>query len=93
MTPGYALLQAAFRELIQECKQVAEQQTLGGPQGPGGEGLRHAANKIAFAIDRDLGKYGGNLRKAAGALASGAPSESGLALTAKKTGILILCRV
>ena len=52
----YALLQAALRETVQDCKQVAERHAVGGPQGPWGEGLRHAANKIAFAIDRDVGK-------------------------------------
>ena len=52
----YALLQAAMHAIVQDCKQVAERHAEGGPQGPWGEGLRHAANRIAFAIDREVGK-------------------------------------
>ena len=52
----YALLQAALREVVQYCKKIAEQHATGGPDGPWGEGLRHGANRIAFAIERDLGK-------------------------------------
>ena len=52
----YALLQAALLATVHDCKKVAEQHALGGPQSSWGDGLRHGANKIAFAIERDVGK-------------------------------------
>ncbi len=52
----YALLQAALRDIVRDCKKIAEQHASGGPEGPWGEGLRHGANRIAFAIERDVGK-------------------------------------
>ena len=51
----YRLLQTALREMVQDCKRAAEQHALGGAQSPWGDGLRHAANKIAFPIERDVG--------------------------------------
>jgi hypothetical protein len=52
----YALLLAALGEMVQACKAIAEQHASWGPAGPWGDGLRHAAHKIAFAIERDVGK-------------------------------------
>jgi hypothetical protein len=52
----YAILEAALREVVEACKQVAEQHASGRPTSPWGDGLWHAARKIAFAIDSDLGK-------------------------------------
>ena len=52
----YALLETALRQVVTDCKTVAEEHALGGPQGPWGEGLRHAAHKIAFAIEQNVGK-------------------------------------
>ena len=51
-----AILEAALREVVEGCKHVAEQHALGGTTSPWGEGLRHVAHKLAFAIDRDFGK-------------------------------------
>lgn len=51
----YFLLEKALREVAHDCKTVAEQYASGGSQGLWGEGLRQGANKIAFAIHRDVG--------------------------------------
>ena len=51
----YALLQSALREIVEACKTIAEQHASGGPAGSWGDGLRHAAHKIAFGIERDVG--------------------------------------
>ena len=51
----YALLQAALRDIVQNCKKIAEQHARGAPHGLWGKGLRHAANRIAFPIDREVG--------------------------------------
>ena len=52
----YAVLHTALRAVMEACKQVAEQHAPGGPESPWGDGLRHAAHKIAFAIERNVGK-------------------------------------
>ena len=52
----YAVLHTALRDVMEACKQVAEQHAIGGPENPWGEGLRHAAHKIAFAIERNVGR-------------------------------------
>ncbi len=52
----YALLVAALRGVVHDCKAVAEHHGIGGPPGLWGEGLRQGAKKIAFHIERDIGK-------------------------------------
>ncbi|MEP7153014.1 MAG: hypothetical protein ABI856_14995 [Nitrospira sp.] len=52
----FALIETALRQVLHDCKTVAEQHGTGGPQGLWGEGLRQGANKIAFHIERDIGK-------------------------------------
>ena len=52
----YALLETALRNVVHDCKSVAEQHGTGEMQGLWAEGLRQGAKKIAFHIDRDIGK-------------------------------------
>ena len=52
----FTLLESALREVVQDCKSLAEQHGAEGPQGLWGEGLRQGAKKIAFHIERDIGK-------------------------------------
>jgi hypothetical protein len=52
----YALLEKALRDVVEDCRRVAEQQATGAPQGLWGEGARQSASKIAFLIEREVGK-------------------------------------
>ena len=52
----YTLLEAALRDVVRDCKSVAEQQGTEGSQGLWGEGFRQGAKKIAFHIERNIGK-------------------------------------
>ena len=52
----YARLEKALRDVVDDCRRVAEQHATGVPQGLWGEGARQAASKIAFLIEREIGK-------------------------------------
>jgi hypothetical protein len=52
----YALLEKALRDVVDDCKTVAEQHATQVPQNLWGEGARQAASKIAFLIGREVGK-------------------------------------
>jgi hypothetical protein len=52
----YNLLESALCDVVHDCKSVAEQHGAEGPPGLWGEGLRQGAKKIAFHIERDIGK-------------------------------------
>ena len=53
---GYVLIEASHREILHDCKKFAEAHAAGSPHSPWGDGLRHETNRIAFAIERDLGR-------------------------------------
>ena len=52
----YALLEKALRDVVYDCRHVAEEHATQVPQGLWGEGARQAASKIAFLIEREVGK-------------------------------------